>query len=681
MRHLASLLCLCASVLAAEPALLVPPVGRELRFEVLAEPNAVPPPGAPRPRPMSELWSTVGVAWDADALHVGVRVRASAPSESDNLDELWKRDSVELFVSSARGDQWQAVASPGVTARQPALRYRLYDQRKPAALKAVPLQAQLAREAFDGGYVLRVALPWRNLGLTAQAGLECRLQVLVHHLDARGELSTLALWPQEGTSGNPQLARLLRLGHAPSAPVVLAAAAGYERLRRTVVHAVATPALLGQRVTVRAGDRLLGSGTLTACDGRAEALVELPLPPRGRPYGTLTVSAGDSTVAVPLADADPLRRQAASRANVAFQPGVFSGDTFPPCDFSEPAQAEDVFGRYRLVTQFYDASGTLVARPTRPGRYGAVVTILGDGSPERRYITLYKLPKPINWRRANLNGSLDLPADAGVAPALLKQESGALGELLKRRLLDGFNRDGDVAIVLAGLSEAQAGAGPARPFARDGRWWHELKRRRGELTPLAKLVQTPVGYDADRTRRWPLLLFLHGSGERGTNLEAVKVHGPPKLRAAGRDLPFVVVSPQCPPNAWWNVWDLKDLVDEVSAKYRLDPRRLYLTGLSMGGFGTWELLAEFPDLFAAAAPCCGGGDPATVGLFKQVPLWVFHGAKDGTVPPELSQQMVDALKAAGAAPKFTVYPEAGHDCWTEAYNQQALYDWLLAQQR
>ncbi|MHB0956546.1 MAG: carboxylesterase family protein [Pirellulaceae bacterium] len=180
---------------------------------------------------------------------------------------------------------------------------------------------------------------------------------------------------------------------------------------------------------------------------------------------------------------------------------------------------------------------------------------------------------------------------------------------------------------------------------------------------------------------WPLLLFLHGAGERGDDLERVKVHGPPKLIAAGKEFPFIVVSPQCPSNQWWQPHELTALLDEIVEKYAVDQDRIYVTGLSMGGFGTWSLAGFSPDRFAALVPICGGGDPNLVRRLARLPVWVFHGAKDSVVPLAASEKMVEALKRANGNVKFTVYPDAEHDSWTAAYEDPELYRWLLEQKR
>ena len=192
------------------------------------------------------------------------------------------------------------------------------------------------------------------------------------------------------------------------------------------------------------------------------------------------------------------------------------------------------------------------------------------------------------------------------------------------------------------------------------------------------LFYLPKDYGKDAAQKWPLLIFLHGSGESGDDLEKVKAHGPPKLIAAGKDMPFVVVSPQSP-GGGWNTEVLNAMLDEVLKKATIDENRIYLTGLSMGGFGTWQWALDNPKRFAAIVPICGGGTPYRARRIKDVPTWVFHGAKDPTVPVKASEEMVEAMKAAGAVEvKFHVYPDAGHDSWTVTYDNPELYTWLLA---
>lgn len=198
------------------------------------------------------------------------------------------------------------------------------------------------------------------------------------------------------------------------------------------------------------------------------------------------------------------------------------------------------------------------------------------------------------------------------------------------------------------------------------------------------LLYLPKNYDDDNSAKFPLMLFLHGAGERGNNeMAKVKAHGPPKLIAAGRDFPCIVVSPQCPTGRWWDAAELAGLLDHIEATHRVDKNRIYLTGLSMGGYGTWALAMHQPDRFAAIAPVCGGGNAVAAKYTKPVtaPVWAFHGAKDNVVPMGQSKAMVAAMKHHKQKAKLTIYPEAGHDSWTETYNNEELYTWFMKHDR
>ena len=195
------------------------------------------------------------------------------------------------------------------------------------------------------------------------------------------------------------------------------------------------------------------------------------------------------------------------------------------------------------------------------------------------------------------------------------------------------------------------------------------------------LLYVPKAYEADATKRWPLLLFLHGSGERGADLAKVKVHGPPRQLDGRDDFPFVVVSPQCPDDQRWQADALAALLDDVTKKLRIDPDRVYVTGLSMGGRGTWDLAMSYPERFAAVAPVCGGALPDRACRLKDVPIRAFHGAKDPVVPLAESETVVDAVKKCGGTAELVVYTDAGHDSWTATYADPSLWHWLLSHRR
>ncbi len=232
-----------------------------------------------------------------------------------------------------------------------------------------------------------------------------------------------------------------------------------------------------------------------------------------------------------------------------------------------------------------------------------------------------------------------------------------------------------------GVASAQKGSDNAA-IPRSGQQVDQTFQGKITKTVSAQyLIYLPKPYAEDKGVKWPLLLFLHGAGERGSDVNKVKAHGPPRLINEGKEFPFIVVSPQVPEGQWWDPEILNGLLNSVTKKYRVDKDRVYVTGLSMGGFGTWALAMAYPHRFAAIAPIAAGGDPTHIAEIRHLPTWVFHGAKDAIVSIDQDQKMVDALKAAGGDVRFTVYPEAGHDSWTETYNNPELYTWLLSHRR
>jgi predicted peptidase len=209
----------------------------------------------------------------------------------------------------------------------------------------------------------------------------------------------------------------------------------------------------------------------------------------------------------------------------------------------------------------------------------------------------------------------------------------------------------------------------------------------------------PIDYKPGK--KYPLVVFLHGAGERGDDNLAQLKHAAKDfaLDERRRQYPAYVLFPQCPKDKKWVDVDwsketsqspekpnstmalVKALTDTMIETAGIDESRIYITGLSMGGFGTWDAIGRYDGLFAAAAPICGGGDPQTVQRFVDLPIWCFHGAKDKTVPVRRSQEMIEALKARGGSPKYTEYPNAQHDSWSETYSNPAFYEWLFAQMR
>jgi predicted peptidase len=229
---------------------------------------------------------------------------------------------------------------------------------------------------------------------------------------------------------------------------------------------------------------------------------------------------------------------------------------------------------------------------------------------------------------------------------------------------------------------------------------HSAEKPGSDVT-IRYMLFVPKNYKSDGPKV-PVMLFLHGLGECSSDdLNRVIIHGPAKIVESHPDFPFVLISPQCPPPASeetakqlspselkmliqhaWKPDQLIQLIDHVASQLNVDKDRIYVTGLSMGGYGTWRLAATYPERFAAAVPICGGGEPEKMAKpLSKLPVWAFHGGKDTVVPPSESQSMVDAIRREHGNILFTVYPNADHNSWAPTYDDPKIYDWLLSHRR
>lgn len=220
----------------------------------------------------------------------------------------------------------------------------------------------------------------------------------------------------------------------------------------------------------------------------------------------------------------------------------------------------------------------------------------------------------------------------------------------------------------------------------------KLTHQSGNSTLPYRLLK-PASEEADS---YPLVIFLHGAGERGSDNEAQLTHIADLFTDVDNRsaFPCYVLAPQCPAKSWWAAHNsdgsmkaeptppmklVIELIDKIVKEYKIDQSRIYITGVSMGGFGVWDLLSRFPEKFAAAVPICGGADPMAATRIKHIPQWIFHGARDKVVHPNHSRRMVKALQQAGANPTYTEYPDVAHDSWVKAYLEPHLLPWLFRQ--
>ncbi len=236
-------------------------------------------------------------------------------------------------------------------------------------------------------------------------------------------------------------------------------------------------------------------------------------------------------------------------------------------------------------------------------------------------------------------------------------------------------RCGWSALILAAVVAVSASA--ADSGLPEGCSVHRLSLADPVAGHVNYLLYVPHSYAQDASSDWPLILFLHGSEQRGDDPALLQNFTLLTFAEKTGDFPFVAVIPQCPPNVHWSPGIVKVVLDSVESMLRIDLDRVYLTGFSMGGYGTWQTAAAFPHTFAAIAPICGMSDLPEVPRLAGIPIWAFHGAQDANVPVTESLKMIDTLRKSGADARLTVYPDLAHDCWTMTYRDSRIYLWFL----
>ncbi len=623
--------------------------------------------------------ATLRLGWDDTGVFALVTVHDDINSEDNQIQSLWTRDSVEFFLSTGLGssERYQFVVAPGLSEDQPELRFYPYDKR--VTDQGQPLSAEFARLPIEGGYIMEAYFPWSNLGIQPEADMPLAFQLIVNDADEGNARVRLTWFPSGETSQNKSDMQALILSEESGGSSVRFAATPREReVILTEMEVVSTPDSLGQTLTLQRDGQDLGSGIVQTVSGRAVARIAYdPETPPGPVAITM-----DGKVVGQCAIPTPGKAETTlSRNNFVFDPCLLSSNAFPRGAFADPVLAAHVLGEYTVETQFFNAAMEPVKSPETTGRYGAVSTITAaDGSQLKRYNTLYRMSDDDNWVRERFRASVDFPPSFGLDPAVTEQQQTILGDWFKYSMDDSMTRNDDAAVLVAGLAEFTPDGPYSGPWEKNMQWWKKLKRGIGDEPLYLYLVFLPEGYDADPDKQWPLIFFLHGAGERGDDVNAMVQRGL-VTRMKKENAPYIVVTPQCPTNEWWDPDSLMLILDEVEADYRIDPERITITGLSMGGFGSWQLGQCYPEHFAAIAPICGGGHPEAAARYVDLPVWAFHGTADSVVVPEASIEMVEAVNAAGGNAKLTLYPDTGHDSWTQAYNEPELYEWLLSQKR
>ena len=526
---------------------------------------------------------------------------------------------------------------------------------------------------------MTIAIPWSNLKHKPKPGDTVGLQVRVNDAHPDGT-SAHRSWYSGSSAGKSALLAVQLADHAdpPEEAATWIASEGLQDF----VHVTSVAEWAQRNVEVSSGAQTVVSGRLEAggVDG-SEALLPQPTDWAARSGAALSVTVGGVLLPSLLAVPDAARQRLDMAKGLALVThSIFDGDNFPAIDFDHHDLVVAAIGPYQLTSRFFDAKWNEVTAPKAPGRYGALVEFRSAaGESFARQVTLFKTAQAYDPKRQPYHSHIDFPAAFGISPAMTAQEDWNVGDWLNSAL-DAQARAGESsAVLLAGLSDISADPARLRGFRAwqiDEDWWSKLHKRLGENQDYPHLTHLPDGYDRDQ-KAWPLLLFLHGSGERGTDLTRLQVQGPLGYINKGHSLPFIVVEPLCPEDENWNPGRIARLLGQVEASERVDPKRVYVTGLSLGGFGCLDFAATYPDRVAAIASLSGGEDPELAERLRHMPTWFFHGAEDTVVPTSLSVDLAHAMQKLGAPVQLTVIPGVGHGDWDVTYANPALYAWFL----
>lgn len=369
---------------------------------------------------------------------------------------------------------------------------------------------------------------------------------------------------------------------------------------------------------------------------------------------------------------------------------VFFGPTFPTVDFLNRDLVTAGAGPYTLNVRYFDAAYNEVKLPGAAGRYGALVEIhFASGASATRRVTLYHTPGKYVPALDPYRVLVTLPASLGLPADIGRKEQWMISDFAGRMLDSTYNPHRNDAVLIAALHDLAADPARFHGFTYrwiDGDWWLGLFDKLGTSRDYERVVGLPEGYDQKPDTQWPLIIYLHGSGYRGGDLATLNNEGPLAYLKEGH-LPFIVAVPMCPDDERWHPVLLARLLDKLEATYRIDRKRIYVTGVSLGGFGTFDFAGAYPDRIAAIAPIAGEANPAIAERLKHTPTWIFHGGEDSAVPARYSVDVAEEMKRIGAPVVLSLYKDWGHGGWTGSrwknvpYREPELYAWFLKYSR
>jgi hypothetical protein len=612
------------------------------------------------------------VGWDDRGLLILVTVQDTSLQIAENPGALYEADSVEIFLSPVhhnagpkvdyeQRDVYQLLCSPEGNG------FYVYDSRLGAKRALTPTPVVRSRR-LPGGYQTAIRIPWADLGGKPDTvfGLQ------IHVNDIRdGKLSQVR-WNAAAGRGQS-----VRISAGPGKTPRLAASGRYEGMDTIAISVAAAPDLAGEVIEVRAGDRVIASGKLES-SGRTS--LRWPAGPNA-PTSVAVFFRKEPQAVIELPGLEKVRADALRSLQWVPTPGtVFTGPEFPAGHWSDVNLGEALLDPESVQVTFYDAGLHPVTRAEKPGRYTAFVSAKArGGEPVRRTLTFFRAADGFDVSSGAYPDAASAAVAAGISADVVAAHAGWVRGMLDPDPAEARRLRSTFAAQLSALSEASAVGAALSSRAAEENVIYLIRKLRDEALALRCIITPTKGLDPATAKNLTLVLFLHGTGN-GNEKNAMSA---PIRRYAMEhsDPPFLLVQPLCPPGTAWVPAQVNDFLNELAEKYSIDPNRIYATGFSMGGFGTWNLGIFYPGRFAALAPLAAYGETGAAPAIGKTPVFAWHGDRDA-IHWQRHRETVDALNAAGGRGSLTLLPDINHTNTEEAvYSKPEFYRALLKNKR
>ncbi|HBA83059.1 MAG TPA: hypothetical protein DCZ95_03095 [Verrucomicrobia bacterium] len=429
---------------------------RGFRVEMMKDENG-------RYLPVSDFDAGFRLGWNTQGLLVLIRAQDDVFAESPSEAELWSLDGVEMYMATRKGgsDMVQPCITPGMDPLHPTLRWHIHDYRQSPALAQVTATVDAASARMDAGYVIEACIPWSNLGLDPSVGDEIAFQIYVNDADGPEKKLSAKWFPRGETHADTKNMHRVILSTNTSAPSLASAEGSYENMQSVKISVFGTAELAGKSIAVEAAGRTLATGAFKSVEGRATALLNVPMPPRGERYPLLDVMSGGQVIATAsLPSPEEIASKELIWSEFKLVPFSFVGERLPAADFANRGDAEKLIGAYANTVQYYDAEGHAVVSAVKTGRYRAILQIQPEqGRPFRRFLTAYRHPDEVrNFRpwKYDPHARLDFPQEFGLEAGVLKNHTNDVNRLIAELLMEATQNDQRGALLLAGLHDAQS---------------------------------------------------------------------------------------------------------------------------------------------------------------------------------------------------------------------------------